>query len=42
MSDAEFAVCSRTPELGEHTDEMLAEHGCTSAEIEALRTAGTI
>ena len=42
MSAAEFAVRSPTPELGEHTDEVLGEHGYTSAEIEALRTAGAI
>ena len=30
------------PALSEHTDEVLAEVGCSAAEIEALRTAGAI
>ena len=42
MSAAEFAVRSPTPELGEHTEEVLAEHGYKSADIEALRAAGAI
>jgi crotonobetainyl-CoA:carnitine CoA-transferase CaiB-like acyl-CoA transferase len=32
----------RAPELGEHTDMVLEELGFTAAEIEALRTGGTI
>ena len=31
-----------TPELSEHTEEVLAEHGYKSADIEALRAAGAI
>jgi crotonobetainyl-CoA:carnitine CoA-transferase CaiB-like acyl-CoA transferase len=32
----------RAPHVGEHTDEVLAEHGFAPAEIEALRKSGTI
>ena len=42
MSAAEFTVRSPTPELGEHTEEVLAEHGYESADIDALRAAGAI
>ncbi|MDP7548051.1 MAG: CoA transferase, partial [Alphaproteobacteria bacterium] len=31
-----------TPELGEHTDEILAELGLASSEIDALRKSGAI
>jgi crotonobetainyl-CoA:carnitine CoA-transferase CaiB-like acyl-CoA transferase len=30
------------PELSEHTDEVLAEVGCSTADIDALRSAGAI
>jgi alpha-methylacyl-CoA racemase len=30
------------PELGEHTDEILAELGCTAEQIEAMRADGDI
>jgi len=30
------------PELGEHTDEVLTEVGCTTEEVDALRAAGAI
>jgi crotonobetainyl-CoA:carnitine CoA-transferase CaiB-like acyl-CoA transferase len=30
------------PDLSEHTDEVLAEIGCSGDEIDALRTAGAI
>ena len=42
MSGAEFSVRSPTPELGEHTDEVLAECGYQAADIKALRAAGAI
>ncbi len=42
LSAAEFKVRSATPELGEHTDEVLAEAGYGTAEIEALRTTGAV
>ena len=42
LSAAEFTVRSATPELGEHTDEVLAEAGYGTAEIAALRAAGAI
>ena len=42
LSDAEFRVRSPTPELGEHTDEVLAEAGYDDAAIAALRAAEVI
>jgi crotonobetainyl-CoA:carnitine CoA-transferase CaiB-like acyl-CoA transferase len=30
------------PELGEHTDDVLAAHGFTAAELEELRSRGAI
>ena len=42
LSGAAFRVRSATPELGEHTDDVLAEAGYESAEIAALRAAGAI
>ena len=42
LSGADFAVRSATPELGEHTDEVLAEYGYHGDEIEALRADGAI
>ena len=42
LSGAEFTVRSATPELGEHTNEVLAEAGFEAAEIAALRAAGAI
>ena len=42
LSGAAFSVRSATPELGEHTDEVLAEAGYESAQIAQLRTAGAI
>ena len=42
LSGAEFTVRSATPELGEHTNEVLAEAGYEMSEIAALRAAGAI
>ena len=42
LSGAEFTVRSATPELGEHTNEVLAEAGYETSEIAALRAAGAI
>ena len=42
LSNAEFSVRSATPELGEHTDDVLAEYGYAHGEIEELRAAGAI
>ena len=42
LSDAPFEVRSATPELGEHTDEVLAEAGYDAEEVAALRTAGAV
>ena len=42
LSGAAFSVRSATPELGEHTDEVLGEYGYGAGEIEALRAAGAI
>ena len=42
LSAAEFTVRSATPELGEHTNEVLAEAGYEASEIAALRAAGAI
>lgn len=42
LSNAEFRVRSPTPELGEHTDEVLAEAGYDAAAIAALRAAEVI
>jgi len=41
LSDSPTEV-TRSPLLGEHTDEVLAEFGYSRADIEALRTAGAI
>ena len=42
LSGAEFSVRNATPELGEHTEEVLGEYGYDAADIEALRGAGAI
>ena len=36
------AVRTFAPRLGEHSREILAEHGCSEAEIEALHAAGVV
>ncbi len=42
MSETPGEIRMRAPTLGEHTDEVLIEIGCTSDEIAALRTDGII
>ena len=42
LSAAPFEVRSATPELGEHTDEVLAEAGYDAEQVAALRTAGAV
>ena len=42
ISGAEFTVRSATPELGEHTDEVLTEAGYDQTDIAALRSAGAV
>jgi crotonobetainyl-CoA:carnitine CoA-transferase CaiB-like acyl-CoA transferase len=42
VSDAEQPPHRLAPELGEHTDELLAELGCNEAEITALRVSGAV
>lgn len=42
LHDTPGRVSRRPPEIGEHTDEILAELGYGAAEIAALRQAGTI
>jgi crotonobetainyl-CoA:carnitine CoA-transferase CaiB-like acyl-CoA transferase len=42
VSDAEQVPHRLAPELGEHTDELLAQLGCDEEEITQLRTAGAV
>ena len=42
MSNAESTVTRPTPNLGQHTDEVLSEMGLSSSEIEELRQQGAI
>ena len=42
MSSSEVAVRGRAPELGEHTDEVLARFGLDPAAIADLRQAGIV
>jgi formyl-CoA transferase len=42
MSETPFSIRSATPELGAHTDEVLAEVGYTADEIDALRESGAV
>ena len=42
MSRTPSQMRRATPELGEHTEEVLAEFGYGSAEVAALRDAGAI
>lgn len=41
-SEAGFRITRRPPLLGEHTDEVLRELGCSTQQLTALREAGTI
>ena len=42
LSGSDFVVRRQTPDLGEHTDEVLAEAGYSAADIDALRAAGAV
>lgn len=42
MRDADPDVCAPPPQLGEHTDELLAELGYTHERIEELRAQGAV
>src|SRR5262249_323458 len=42
LSATPGSIRKRAPRLGEHTDEVLAELGFTSADIAEMREAGTI
>ncbi len=42
FADCPFEIRSPTPELGEHTDEVLREAGYEPAEIESLHAAGVV
>jgi crotonobetainyl-CoA:carnitine CoA-transferase CaiB-like acyl-CoA transferase len=42
LSDAEQVPHRLAPELGEHTDELLAELGCDAETIAALRSSGAV
>jgi crotonobetainyl-CoA:carnitine CoA-transferase CaiB-like acyl-CoA transferase len=42
VSDASMPPHRLAPGLGEHTDELLAEWGCSPAEIEGLRASGAV
>lgn len=42
FSDFEFEVNREPPEHGEHTEELLAEAGCSQEEIDAARAEGAI
>lgn len=42
MSETPGTIRSRAPLLGEHTDAVLAELGCTPADIEGLRARGIV
>jgi len=42
MSDTPLTPSADAPTLGEHTDEILQRAGYTNAEIDELRTAGTV
>ena len=41
-ADGREGAVTFAPRLGEHTREILAEHGCPEAEIEALHAAGVV
>jgi formyl-CoA transferase len=42
LSRTPSRIVAPPPELGQHTDEVLAEFGCTAEEIDALRRAGAV
>jgi formyl-CoA transferase len=42
LSETPGAVTRAAPTLGQHTDEVMAELGCSAAEIAELRQAGVV
>ena len=42
LSRTPSRIVAPPPEMGEHTDEVLAEFGCTAEEIDELRRAGAV
>jgi formyl-CoA transferase len=42
MTGAPSTVRTPTPDVGQHTDDVLAELGYTTTEIESLRASGAV